>query len=207
MATYLEIHPETPQVRLVRQVAERLRSGAVIVYPTDSSYALGCHIGDKNALDRLRKVRGLDDKHDFALVCRDVSEVATYAKMDNSAFRLLRGVTPGPYTFILKATHETPRRLQDPKRKTVGVRVPDHRIALAILEELGEPMMSTTLILPGDDLPISDAYDVKDRLKAQIDLIIDGGACGFEATTVVDLVGDEPEVLRAGKGDIAALGL
>lgn len=207
MAIYLDIHPETPQQRLIRQVADQLRSGAVVVYPTDSSYALGCHIGDKNALDRLRQVRGLDDKHDFALVCRDVSEVATYAKLNNIAFRLVRGVTPGAYTFILKATHETPRRLQDLKRKTVGVRVPDNRIALAILEELGEPMMSTTLILPGDELPISDAYDVKDRLKSQVDVIVDGGACGFESTTIVDLVGDEPLVLRPGKGDMAALGL
>ena len=207
MARYLEIHPENPQKRLIRQVVDQLRAGAVIAYPTDSSYALGCHIGDKSALDRLRRVRGLDDKHDFALVCRDVSEAATYAKLGNVAFRLVRGATPGPYTFILKATRETPRRLQDPKRKTVGIRVPDNTIALAILEELGEPVMSTTLILPGDDQPMSEAYEIQDRLDKLIDLIVDGGACGLDSTTIVDLVGDEPEVLREGKGDVAALGL
>jgi tRNA threonylcarbamoyl adenosine modification protein (Sua5/YciO/YrdC/YwlC family) len=207
MARYLEIHPENPQKRLIRQVVDQLRAGAVIAYPTDSSYALGCHIGDKSALDRLRRVRGLDDKHDFALVCRDVSEAATYAKLSNIAFRLVRHATPGPYTFILKATHETPRRLQDPKRKTVGIRVPDNAIALAILEELGEPVMSTTLILPGDDQPISEGYEIQERLGKLIDVIVDGGACGLDSTTIVDLVGDEPEVLREGKGDVAALGL
>ena len=207
MARYLEIHPENPQKRLIRQVVDQLRAGAVIAYPTDSSYALGCHIGDKSALDRLRRVRGLDDKHDFALVCRDVSEAATYAKLSNVAFRLVRHATPGPYTFILKATHETPRRLQDPKRKTVGIRVPDNAIALAILEELGEPVMSTTLILPGDDQPISEGYEIQERLDKLIDVIVDGGACGLDSTTIVDLVGDEPEVLREGKGDVAALGL
>jgi tRNA threonylcarbamoyl adenosine modification protein (Sua5/YciO/YrdC/YwlC family) len=207
MARYLEVHPEDPQKRLIRQVVDQLRAGAVIAYPTDSSYALGCHIGDKNALDRLRRVRGLDDKHDFALVCRDVSEAATYAKLGNVAFRLVRGATPGPYTFILKATRETPRRLQDPKRKTVGIRVPDNAIALAILEELGEPVMSTTLILPGDEQPMSEGYEIQDRLDKLIDVIVDGGACGLESTTIVDLVGDEPEVLRVGKGDVGALGL
>jgi len=207
MARYLEVHPETPQKRLIRQVVDQLRAGAVIAYPTDSSYALGCHIGDKSALDRLRRVRGLDDKHDFALVCRDVSEAATYAKLSNVAFRLVRHATPGPYTFILKATHETPRRLQDPKRKTVGIRVPDNAIALAILEELGEPVMSTTLILPGDEHPLSEGYEIRERLDKVIDVIVDGGACGLESTTIVDLVGDEPEVLREGKGDVAALGL
>ena len=207
MARYLEVHPETPQKRLIRQVVDQLRAGAVIAYPTDSSYALGCHIGDKNALDRLRRVRGLDDKHDFALVCRDVSEAATYAKLSNVAFRLVRHATPGPYTFILKATHETPRRLQDPKRKTVGIRVPDNAIALAILEELGEPVMSTTLILPGDEHPLSEGYEIRERLDKLIDVIVDGGACGLDSTTIVDLVGDEPEVLRVGKGDVAALGL
>ena len=207
MANFLELHQENPQLRLIRQVVERLRQGAVIAYPTDSCYALGCHIGDKGALDRLRRVRGLDDKHDFALLCRDVSEAATYAKLGNVAFRLMRSVTPGPYTFVLKATSETPRRLQDPKRKTVGVRVPDNAIALAILEELGEPIMSTTLLLPGDDLPLSDAYEIRDRLDKQIDVIVDGGACGLVATTVVDLASDDPVVLRQGKGDAGALGL
>jgi tRNA threonylcarbamoyl adenosine modification protein (Sua5/YciO/YrdC/YwlC family) len=207
MANYLELHPENPQQRLIRQVVEQLRGGAVIAYPTDSCYALGCHIGDKGALDRLRRVRGLDDKHDFALVCRDVSEAATYAKLGNVAFRLMRAVTPGPYTFVLKATGETPRRLQDPKRKTVGIRVPDNAIALAILEELGEPIMSTTLLLPGDELPLSEGYEIRERLAKQIDLVVDGGACGLDATTVVDLASDDPLVLRQGKGDIAALGL
>jgi len=207
MANYLEIHPQNPQQRMIRQVADALRNGGVIAYPTDSSYALGCHIGDKAALDRLRRIRGLDDKHDFALLCRDVSEAATYAKLGNVAFRLMRSATPGPYTFVLKATGETPRRLQDPKRKTVGIRVPDHAITLAILEELGEPIMSTTLILPGDDLPLSEPYEIRERLGRQIDMVVDGGACGLEATTVVDLATDEPSVLREGCGDIAALGL
>lgn len=207
MANTLDIHPKNPQQRLIRQVAEALRQGGVIAYPTDSCYALGCHIGDKSALDRLRRIRGLDDKHDFALLCRDVSEAATYAKLGNVAFRLMRSVTPGPYTFVLKATGETPRRLQDPKRKTVGIRVPDNAIALAMLEELGEPIMSTTLLLPGDDLPLSDPYEIGERLGRQIDLLVDGGACGLEATTVVDLATDDPQVLREGCGDLAALGL
>ena len=207
MPNTLEIHPQNPQQRLVRQVAEALRRGGVIVYPTDSCYALGCHIGDKSALDRLRRIRGLDEKHDFALLCRDVSEAATYAKLGNVAFRLMRSVTPGPYTFVLKATGETPRRLQDPKRKTVGIRIPDNAIALAILEELGEPIMSTTLLLPGDELPLSDPYEIRERLRRQIDLVVDGGACGLDATTVVDLATDDPQVLRAGRGDLAALGL
>ena len=207
MANYLEIHPQNPQQRLIRQVADELRRGGVIVYPTDSCYALGCHIGDKSALDRLRRIRGLDDKHDFALLCRDVSEAATYARLGNVAFRLMRSVTPGPYTFVLKATGETPRRLQDPKRKTVGIRVPDNAIVLAMLEELGEPIMSTTLMLPGDELPLSEPYEIRERLDRLIDLVVDGGACGLDATTVVDLATDQPQVLREGCGDIAALGL
>ena len=206
MPNTLEIHPQNPQQRLIRQVAEALRRGGVIVYPTDSCYALGCHIGDKAALDRLRRIRGLDDKHDFALLCRDVSEAATYAKLGNAAFRLMRSVTPGPYTFVLKATRETPRRLQDSRRKTVGIRVPDNAIALAMLEALGEPIMSTTLLLPGDELPLSEPYEIRERLKRQIDLVVDGGACGLDATTVVDLATDEPRVLREGRGDLAALG-
>ena len=207
MANTLEIHPRNPQQRLIRQVADELRRGGVIVYPTDSCYALGCHIGDKAALDRLRRIRGLDDKHDFALLCRDVSEAASYAKLGNVAFRLMRSVTPGPYTFVLKATSETPRRLQDPKRKTVGIRVPDNTIALAILEELGEPIMSTTLMLPGDELPLSDPFEIAERLGRQVEMLVDGGACGLEATTVVDLATDEPVVLREGLGDVSALGL
>ncbi len=207
MARYLEIHPDNPQLRLVRQVADALNDGAVIAWPTDSSYALGCHIGDKSALDRMRRLRGLDDRHDFALVCRDMSEAATYAKLGNTAFRLMRAATPGPFTFVLKATRETPRRLQDAKKKTVGVRIPDNTIALAILEALGEPVMSTTLLLPGDELPLSDPFDIRERIGNQLDLIVDGGASSLEATTVVDLVGDEPVILRRGLGDPAEIGL
>jgi tRNA threonylcarbamoyl adenosine modification protein (Sua5/YciO/YrdC/YwlC family) len=174
-----------------------------VVYPTDSAYALGCHIGDKNALDRIRRIRKLDDKHNFTLVCRDLSEIATYAKVNNTVYRLLRQTTPGPYTFILRATSEVPRRLLHPKRKTVGLRVPDNLIAAALLAELGEPLMSVTLILPGDDLPLIDPYDIRATLEHDVDLVIDGGYCGMEPTTVVDLADDTPLVLRAGKGDVA----
>jgi tRNA threonylcarbamoyl adenosine modification protein (Sua5/YciO/YrdC/YwlC family) len=175
----------------------------VVVYPTDSAYALGCHIGDKNALDRIRRIRKLDDRHNFTLVCRDLSEISTYAKVDNRVYRLLRHSTPGPYTFILRATSEVPRRLMHPKRKTVGLRVPDNRIASALMEDLGEPLMSVTLIMPGEELPLIDPYDIRETLEHQVDLVIDGGYCGMEATTVVDLADELPIVLRAGKGDVA----
>ncbi|MEM8563142.1 MAG: L-threonylcarbamoyladenylate synthase [Pseudomonadota bacterium] len=203
MSQFYQIHPENPQLRLVRHAADIVRDGGVVVYPTDSAYALGCHIGDKTALDRIRRIRRLDDRHNFTLVCRDLSEIASYARVNNSAYRQLRHCTPGPYTFILKATSEVPRRLLHPKRKTVGLRVPDNRIAAALLDDLGEPMMSVTLIMPGEDYPLIDPYDIRDTLQHEVDLVIDGGFCGMEATTVVDLADDVPMVLRVGKGDIA----
>jgi len=207
MSQFFQIHTETPQPRLVRQAVEMLRDGAVIIYPTDSGYALGCCIGDKDALERIRQIRRLDDRHNFTLVCRDLSEIATYAKVDNSSYRLLKTLTPGPYTFILPATREVPRRLQHPKRKTIGLRVPDNAIAQALLAELGEPMMSTTLILPGDDMPLSDPYEFRNTLEKQVDLIIDGGYGDLESTTVIDLVDGVPAVVRRGKGDLSRLEL
>ncbi len=203
MSQFYQIHPDNPQARLIRNAADIIRAGGVVAYPTDSAYALGCHIGDKNALDRIRRIRKLDARHNFTLVCRDLSEIATYAKVDNTAYRLLRHCTPGPYTFILRATSEVPRRLMHPKRKTVGLRVPDNRIALALLEDLGEPLMSVTLIMPGDEYPLLDPYDIRDSLEHEVDLVIDGGYCGMEVTTVVDLADETPMVLRVGKGDIA----
>ena len=203
MSQFFQIHPDNPQSRLIRQAVDIIRDGGVVVYPTDSAYALGCHIGDRAALDRIRRIRKLDDCHNFTLVCRDLSEIASYARVDNTTYRLLRQCTPGPYTFILKATSEVPRRLMHPKRKTVGLRVPDNAIALALLEDLGEPLMSVTLIMPGDEYPLIDPYDIRETLEHQVDLVIDGGYCGMEATTVVDLADEVPLVLRAGKGDIA----
>ena len=203
MSQFYQIHPDNPQARLIRNAVDIIRNGGVVVYPTDSAYALGCHIGDKNALDRIRRIRKLDDKHNFTLVCRDLSEIATYAKVNNSVYRLLRHTTPGPYTFILPATSEVPRRLMHPKRKTVGLRVPDNAIAAALLADLGEPLMSVTLIMPGDDLPLIDPYDIRATLEHDVDLVIDGGYCGMEPTTVVDLVDNTPLVLRTGKGDVA----
>jgi tRNA threonylcarbamoyl adenosine modification protein (Sua5/YciO/YrdC/YwlC family) len=203
LSQFYQIHPDNPQARLIRNAADIIRAGGVVAYPTDSAYALGCHIGDKNALDRIRRIRKLDARHNFTLVCRDLSEIATYAKVDNTAYRLLRHCTPGPYTFILRATSEVPRRLMHPKRKTVGLRVPDNRIALALLEDLGEPLMSVTLIMPGDEYPLLDPYDIRDSLEHEVDLVIDGGYCGMEVTTVVDLAEETPMVLRVGKGDIA----
>ncbi|AQA19453.1 threonylcarbamoyl-AMP synthase [Halioglobus japonicus] len=203
MSQFFQIHPETPQKRLIRQATDIVREGGVVAYPTDSAYALGCHLGDKNALDRIRRIRKLDDRHNFTLVCRDLSEIASYARVDNAAYRLLKHCTPGPYTFILRATSEVPRRLMHPKRKTVGLRVPDNAIAQALLADLGEPMMSVTLIMPGDEYPLIDPYDIRETLQHDVDLVIDGGYCGMEATTVVDMVEDTPLVMRAGKGDIA----
>jgi tRNA threonylcarbamoyl adenosine modification protein (Sua5/YciO/YrdC/YwlC family) len=202
MSQFFEIHPETPQIRLVRQAVAILREGGVIVYPTDSCYALGCLIGDKAAMERIRRIRRLDDKHHFTLMCRDLSDIANYSKLDNIAYRLIKTITPGPYTFLLKATHEVPRRLQTPKRKTIGVRIPDHPVAQALLAELGEPMMSTTLIMPNDDMPMTDPYQVRVFLEHHVDLIIDGGFCGLEPTTVIDLVDGTPEVARLGKGPV-----
>ncbi len=201
MAQFFSIHPENPQARLISQAVDILRRGGLIVYPTDSAYALGCHIGDKLALDRIRALRQLDKHHNFTLMCRDLSELANYARVDNTAYRIIKSHTPGPFTFILNATSEVPRRLQHPKRKTLGMRVPDNAIALALLEELGEPLMSSSLILPGDTLPLTDPYDIRDTLEHQCELVIDGGFCGLEPTSVIDLTGDEPQVMREGCGD------
>lgn len=203
MSQFFQIHPDNPQARLIRQAVDIIEAGGVVAYPTDSAYALGCHIGDKSALDRIRRIRKLDDRHNFTLVCRDLSEIATYAKVDNTVYRLLRHATPGPYTFILRATSEVPRRLLHAKRKTVGLRVPDNEIVQALLADLGEPLMSVSLIMPGDDLPLIDPYDIRQTLEHEVDLVIDGGYCGMEPTTVVDLVDDTPLVLRAGKGATA----
>ena len=202
MSQFYQIHPENPQARLIRNAVDIIHNGGVLVYPTDSGYALGCHIGDKTALDRIRRIRKLDDKHNFTLVCRDLSEIATYAKVNNTSYRLLRHTTPGPYTFILQATNEVPRRLMHPKRKTVGLRVPDNAIAAALLADLGEPLMSVTLIMPGDEFPLTDPYDIRETLEHEVDLVIDGGYCGMEPTTVVDLADNSSVILRAGKGDV-----
>jgi tRNA threonylcarbamoyl adenosine modification protein (Sua5/YciO/YrdC/YwlC family) len=201
MATTFQIHPLNPEPRLIKQAASVLLDGGVIIYPTDSTYALGCHIGDKNALERIRRIRQLDDRHNFTLMCADLSSIATYAKVSNTAYRLLKAYTPGPYTFILTASAEVPRRLMHPKRKTIGLRIPDNRVAQALLQEIGEPIMTTSLILPGDDTPLSEIYDIEERLGNLVDLIVECGACGIAPTTVVDLVEGEPQVIREGKGD------
>lgn len=201
MSQYFQLHPVNPQARLVKQAVDMLRDGAVVAYPTDSAYALGCHIGDKKALDRLRRIRRVDDKHNFTLVCRDLSEISAYAKVSNTVYRLLNAFTPGPYTFILEATRDVPRRLLHPKRRTIGIRVPDNKIVQALLDELGEPILSTTLILPGQTLPMTDAEEIRDKLEHEVDLIIDGGPCRIEPTTVVSLVDDQPVVIRVGCGD------
>lgn len=204
MSQFFQIHPENPQARLIKQAVEIIHRGGVIAYPTDSAYALGCHLGDKAALERIRRIRKLDDSHNFTLVCRDLSELGTYARVDNTAFRLIRAHTPGPYTFILKATDEVPRRLLHPRRRTIGLRVPENRIALDLLETLGEPLMSVTLILPGDELPLTDPFEIRERLEHDLDLVIDGGVCGADPTTVIDLADDSPVVVRQGRGDSAA---
>lgn len=203
MSQFFQIHPDNPQARLVRQAVDIIRGGGVVVYPTDSAYALGCHIGDKAALDRIRRIRKLDARHNFTLVCRDLSDIATYARVNNTVYRMLKHATPGPYTFILKATSEVPRRLMHAKRKTVGLRVPDNAIAAAIMADLGEPLMSVSLIMPGEDLPLIDPYEIRELLEHEVDLVIDGGFCGMEPTTVVDLADDTPLILRVGKGDPA----
>jgi len=207
MAQFFTIHPDNPQPRLVRQAAQILRDGGVVVYPTDSCYALGCRLDDRGALQRIRIIRALDARHHFTLVCRDLSEVSRYARVDNRQFRLLKSATPGSYTFILEATREVPKRLQHPKRNTIGLRIPDHPVASALLAELGEPILSTSLLLPGDDLPLNDPEAMRERLGAQVDLIVDSGACGFEMTTVVDLTRDGPQVVREGRGNLAVFGL
>jgi tRNA threonylcarbamoyl adenosine modification protein (Sua5/YciO/YrdC/YwlC family) len=203
MAQFFQIHPDNPQPRLIRRSVEILLEGGVIVYPTDSSYALGCQIGEKSAMERVRQIRRVDEKHRLTLVCRDLSEIATYARIDNQAFRLLKSLTPGPYTFIHEATKQVPRRLLHPKRKSIGIRVPDNAICRALLAELDQPILSTTLILPGEDLPLTDPYEMRDLLDRQVDLVIEGGFCGLEPTTVVDMTESPPRVVRAGKGDPA----
>jgi len=206
MSQYFEIHPLNPEPRLVRQAVEILQAGGVIVYPTDSCYAFGCHLGDKGAMERIRRLRDVGNKHNFTLMCRDLSEIAIYAKVDNSAYRLLKANTPGPYTFILRATHEVPRRLLHPKRKTIGIRVPDHPIAHELLEMLAQPLMSSTLMLPGETLPLTEPADIRERLESEVDLVIDGGYCGYEPTTVVDMVSGVPRVSRLGRGEVAQFG-
>ena len=201
MVDFLQVHPINPEVRIIKQAVDVLMDGGVIVYPTDSTYALGCHIGNKSALERIRRIRQLDSKHNFTLVCCDLSSLASYALVHNRAYRILKAYTPGPYTFILKATAEVPRRLMHPKRKTIGLRVPENAIAQAILALHGEPIMSTSLILPGEGEQLFDAYEMRLKIGKLVDLIIDGGACGLEPTTMVDLVDGVPQILRTGKGD------
>ncbi|MBE9564575.1 MAG: threonylcarbamoyl-AMP synthase [Proteobacteria bacterium] len=200
MSQYFEIHPENPQKRLIKQAVDIIHKGGVIVYPTDSSYALGCHIGDKRAVERLRRIRQIDDKHNLTLVCRDLSEIATYAKIGNTDYRLLKSLTPGPYTFILPATTEVPRRLMHPKRRHIGLRVMDHPVVNELLDELRQPLISCTLMMPDEDLPVTEAEDIRSRLEKQVDLIIDGGHCGIEPTTVIRLTDGVPEIRRHGKG-------
>jgi len=201
VAQFFSVHPENPQARLIKQAVEIIQRGGLIAYPTDSAYALGCHIGDKLALDRIRALRKLDKNHNFTLMCRDLSQLASYAKIDNAVFRLIKSHTPGPFTFILPATSEVPRRLKHPKRKTLGLRVPDNNIALALMDELGEPLMTSSLILPGENVPLTDPYDIRQTLEHQVELVIDGGYCGMEPTTVVDLTEDRPRVTRRGCGE------
>jgi tRNA threonylcarbamoyl adenosine modification protein (Sua5/YciO/YrdC/YwlC family) len=207
MAQFFTIHPVNPNPRLIHQAAAVLRGGGVVVYPTDSCYALGCHLDDKDAVTRIRQIRKLDEQHNLTLMCRDLSEISRYAKVDNVKFRLLKSNTPGSYTFILEATKEVPKRLQHPKRSTIGIRIPAHPVALALLEELGEPLLSTTLILPDEEGPLNDAAYIRDLMEKQVELVIDGGAVGVEFTTVIDLTGDVPVLLRRGKGDVAPFGI
>ncbi|GAB3468968.1 L-threonylcarbamoyladenylate synthase [Polaromonas eurypsychrophila] len=211
MAQFFDIHPENPQVRLLRQAAALLARGAIVAVPTDSSYALVCHLDDKTAADKLRSIRGVDDKHHLTLLCRDLSELANYARVDNKQFRLIKAATPGPYTFILEASKEVPRRLSHPSRKTIGLRVPDHKTLQCLLEIHGAPLLATTLIPRGQTEPLNDAQDIRDQLEHELAAVIDAGACPQEPTTVIDLTamgqGGEPVVVRQGRGDLAALGL
>jgi tRNA threonylcarbamoyl adenosine modification protein (Sua5/YciO/YrdC/YwlC family) len=206
MSQFFTLHPTHPESRLIKRAAEIVRSGGVIAYPTDSCYALGCHIGDKTAMERIRKIRDVDERHHFTLVCRDLSEIGTFAKVNNAQYRLLKAHTPGSYTFILQATRELPRRIAHPKRATIGVRVPEHVAALALLAELDEPLLSSTLMLPNEAEPLNDAEEIRAKLNHQVDLILDGGACGVVPTTVIDLSGDEPILVRQGKGDATVFG-
>lgn len=201
MAQFFQIHPDNPQSRLIRRAVEILLEGGVIVYPTDSSYALGCQLGEKSAMERIRRIRRLDDKHNFTLVCRDLSEIATYAKINDQAYRMLKSLTPGAYTFIHEATKQVPRRLLHPRRKAIGLRVPNNAICHALLAELDQPILSTTLILPEHTEPLTDPYDMRELLDKHVDLIIDGGFCGLEPTTVIDMIAEPPTLVRRGKGD------
>jgi tRNA threonylcarbamoyl adenosine modification protein (Sua5/YciO/YrdC/YwlC family) len=203
MSEYYEIHPVNPQARLIRQAAEQLRDGAVGVLPTDSLYALCCRLDDRDAVVRMRRIRDIDEKHHLTLLCRDLSEIASYAQIDNRQYRLLKKVTPGPYTFILEATKEVPKRVSHPSRKTIGLRVPDHPVAQALLTELDEPLLATTLILPGESDAMNGGWEMRERLENEVDLIIDGGACGIDPTTVIDLTGSAPILVRAGRGSLA----
>lgn len=205
MSQFFQIHPENPQPRLIKQAAEILAKGGLVVIPTDCAYALACQLEDKQALERVKQLRRLNDKHNFTLMCRDLTEISTYGKVDNTAYRLLKAHTPGSFTFILDGTREVPRRLMHPKRKTIGIRVPDNAITQAILEELGEPLMTTSLIMPDEEMPMSDPYEIRQTLEHALDLVIDGGYCGFEATTVVNMTGEEYEITRQGAGMIPEL--
>ena len=205
MARLLEIHPTDPQPRRIAEAVATIRAGGLIAYPTDSSYAFGWHIGDRRAMDRVRRIRHTDKKHNFTLVCSDLSEISLFARLDNWAYRLLKSLTPGPYTFILQATREVPKRLQNPKRRTIGIRVPDHTIVHAMLEALAEPIMSSTLLLPGDDLPLTDVHEIEERIGQQIEMIIDAGPTGIEPSSVIDLSGGDVEILRIGRGDVSTL--
>lgn len=205
MAQYFVIHPSHPQARLIGQAAQLIRDGGVIAYPTDSCYAFGCHIGDKDAMERMRRMRGVDDRHHLTLMCRDIAEVASFARVDNARYKILKSMTPGSYTFILEGTKELPRRLMHPKRKTIGVRIPDHPVTLALLETLGEPMLSATAIFPGEEEPADDCALIRQRYEHDLALVMDGGNCGITPTTIVDLTGPEPVLVRSGKGPIDAL--
>ncbi len=207
MAQYFSLHPEQPQLRLIKQAAQIMRDGGLVAFPTDSAYALGGHTGDNPLLARIRRIRGVDERHHFTLLCRDLSDIATYARVDNSQFRLLKATTPGPYTFILEGTKELPRRLLHPKRKTIGLRIPDHPLVSALLAELGEPMLSSTLLLPGEEYPLTDPEEIRDRLEKEVDLVIEAGGCRGEATTVIDLTSGSPELVREGMGSLAPFGL
>lgn len=208
MATqYLSIHPEDPQARLLHMAAEVVRKGGLVALPTDSCYAIGCHLGDKDAVERIRAIRGVDDRHHLTLMCRDLSEIAQFARVDNAQYRLLKAATPGSYTFILEGTKELPRRVLHPKRKTIGLRIPAHPVAQALLAQLGEPLLTSTLLLPGDESPLTEGWEIQDRLDERLEMILDGGHCGTEPTSVIDLTGASPLLVRAGRGPLAPFGL
>jgi tRNA threonylcarbamoyl adenosine modification protein (Sua5/YciO/YrdC/YwlC family) len=207
MAQFFSLHPEHPQPRLVRQAADIIRNGGLVVFPTDSAYALGCQLGNASLLDRIRRIRGVDDRHHFTMMCRDLSEIGVYARVDNSQYRLLKATTPGAYTFILEGTKELPRRVLHPKRKTIGLRVPEHAVVAALLAEIGGPLLTSTLLMPGEDLPLTDPDEIRERLEKHVDLVIEAGFCGPEATTVIDLTSGSPELIRAGRGALEPFGL